>query len=75
MCRAADDVYKNASNHTDMQNARIDHEQALARVKTAVMEDDTESYNQFMVNEGLHCWLPDTVLRLTYKAAARGLWD
>jgi type I restriction enzyme, R subunit len=67
---AADTAYKNAQQHSDKQNARIEHDQALLRVMTAVMKDDTELFKQFMDNEGFRRWMTDTVFRLTYEQPA-----
>jgi type I restriction enzyme R subunit len=36
---AADTAYRNAKQNSDKQNARIEHDQALARVMTAVLKD------------------------------------
>jgi type I restriction enzyme, R subunit len=72
---AADTAYKNATKHSDKQNARIEHDKALARVMTAVLNDDTELFKQFSDNESFRRWLTDTVFALTYKqpgAAAAG---
>ena len=33
---------------------------------TAVMQDDTELFKQFMDNESFRRWVTDTVFRLTY---------
>jgi len=64
---AADKAYQNAREHSDKQNARIEHDKALARVMTAVLKDDTELFKQFMDNEGFRRWLTDTVFWLTYS--------
>jgi type I restriction enzyme R subunit len=64
---AADKAYQNAREHSDKQNARIEHDKALARVMTAVLKDDTELFKQFMDNEGFRRWLTDTVFGLTYS--------
>lgn len=63
---AADSAYQNARQHSDKQNARIEHDKALARVMTAVLKDDTELFKQFMDNESFKRWLTDTVFRITY---------
>jgi type I restriction enzyme R subunit len=63
---AADTAYKNAQQHSDKQNARIEHDKALMRVMTAVMKDNTELFKQFMDNAGFKRWMTDTVFRLTY---------
>lgn len=64
---AADTAYQNAKQHSDKQNARIEHDKALARVMTAVLKDDTELFKQFSDNDGFRRWLTDTVFALTYK--------
>jgi type I restriction enzyme R subunit len=69
---AADKAYQNARQNSDRQNARIEHDKALARVMTAVLKDDTELFKQFMDNESFRRWLTDTVFGLTYDAAAAG---
>ena len=48
---AADAAYQNAKKYSDKQNARIEHDKALARVMTAVLKDDTELFKQFMDND------------------------
>ena len=63
---AADKAYQNAKQHSDKQNARIEHDKALARVMTAVLKDDTELFKQFMDNESFRRWLTDTVFGITY---------
>jgi type I restriction enzyme R subunit len=63
---AADAAYQNARKYSDRQNARIEHDKALARVMTAVLKDDTELFKQFSDNESFRRWLTDTVFALTY---------
>jgi type I restriction enzyme R subunit len=63
---AADTAYQNARRNSDKQNARIEHDKALARVMTAVLKDDTELFKQFSDNESFRRWLTDTVFALTY---------
>jgi type I restriction enzyme R subunit len=69
---AADEAYRNARLHSDPQNARVEHDRALARVMTAVLKDDTELFKQFMDNESFKRWLTDTVFGLTYKQPPPG---
>jgi type I restriction enzyme R subunit len=69
---AADTAYQNAKKNSDQQNARIEHDKALARVMTAVLKDDTELFKQFMDNDSFRRWLTDTVFMLTYEAPASG---
>ena len=54
------------NQNSDKQNARIEHDKALARVTTAVLKDDTELFKQFSDNEGFKKCLTDTVFALTY---------
>ena len=64
---AADAAYQNAKRNSDKQNARIEHDKALGRVMTAVLNDDTELFKQFMDNESFKRWMTDTVFGLTYE--------
>lgn len=63
---AADAAYQNAQKNSDKQNARIEHDKALARVMTAVLKDDTELFKQFVDNPDFKRWLADTVFAMTY---------
>ena len=65
---AADSAYQNARKHSDKQNARIEHDKALLRVMTGLLQDDTELFKQFSDNESFRRWLTDMVFRLTYEA-------
>jgi type I restriction enzyme R subunit len=38
---------------------------------TAMLNDDTELFKQFMDNEGFQRWLKDTVFRITYQEGQR----
>jgi type I restriction enzyme R subunit len=67
---AADTAFKNAREHSDKQNARIEHDKALARVIVGLMKDDTELFKQFQDNEDFKKWLSDTVFGLTYREGA-----
>jgi type I restriction enzyme R subunit len=69
---AADTAYQNAKKNSDRQNARIEHDKALARVMTAVLRDDTELFKQFMDNESFKRWMADTIFGLTYEERATG---
>ena len=63
---AEDTAYRNARENSDRQNARIEHDEALRRVMTAVLNDDMQLFKQFTDNEGFRRWLTDNVFRLTY---------
>lgn len=60
-------AFQNARNNSDPQNARIEHDKALARVMIDVLKDDTELFKQFSDSESFRRWLTDTVFELTYK--------
>ncbi len=63
---AEDAAYYNARQNSDKQNARVEHDKALARVMTALLKDDTELFKQFSDNESFRKWLTETVFALTY---------
>ena len=67
---AGDTAYRNARENSDRQNARIEHDQALKRVMTAVLNDDMQLFKQFTDNEGFRRWLTDNVFGLTYAPPA-----
>jgi type I restriction enzyme R subunit len=69
---AADTAYQNAKKNSYKQNARIEHDKALGRVMTAVLQDDTELFKQFMDNESFRRWMTDTVFGLTYEGGGAG---
>lgn len=64
---AADSAYQNAKRNNDKQNARIEHDKALARVMNGVLKDDTELFKQFSDNESFRRWLSDSVFQATYE--------
>ena len=64
---AADGAYQNAMKNNDIQNARIEHDKALARVMSAVLKDDTELFKQFSDNEDFSRWLSDSIFAATYE--------
>ena len=63
---AEDTAYRNARENSDRQNARIEHDEALRRVMTTVLNDDMQLFKQFTDNEGFRRWLTDNVFGLTY---------
>ena len=65
---SADTAYQNAKKNSDRQNARIEHDKALARVIVGLMKDDTELFKQFSDNESFKKWLTDTIFTATYEA-------
>jgi type I restriction enzyme R subunit len=67
---AADTAFQNARKNSDRQNARIEHDKALARVMIGVLKDDTELFKQFSDNPAFKKWLADTVFGMTYPPDA-----
>ena len=65
---AKDTAYRNAREHSDRQNARIEHDEALRRVMTSVLNDDMQLFKQFSDNESFRRWLTDRIFSLTYEA-------
>jgi type I restriction enzyme R subunit len=63
---AADTAYQNAKQNSDKQNARIEHDKALARVIVGLMKDDTELFKQYSDNPEFKRWLADTIFGITY---------
>ena len=66
---AVDSAFSNARRNSDVANARIEHDRALARVMTSLMRDDTELFKQFMDNESFKRWMTDTVFTLACEQA------
>jgi type I restriction enzyme R subunit len=64
---AADTAYQNAKQNSDRQNARIEHDKALTRVMTALLNDDTELFRQFSDNPAFKKWLGDMIFSVTYQ--------
>lgn len=67
---AADTAYQNAMRHSDKQNARIKHDQALQRVLVDLLKDHTELFKQFSDNPAFKRWLAETVFAATYVPPA-----
>jgi type I restriction enzyme, R subunit len=65
---AEDPAYRNARQNSDRQNARIEHDDALRRVMTALLKDDTELFKQFMDNPEFKRWLSEQSFAITYTA-------
>ena len=70
---AQDTAFKNAQKNSDRENARIEHDEALSRVITAVMKDDTELFKQFVDNPGFKRWMSETSFWLAYEQVQKEL--
>ena len=67
---AADKAYQNARKHSDKQNARVEHDKALSRVMTAILQDDTQLFKEFSDNPSFKKWLTERVFAATYEDRA-----
>ena len=63
---AKDEKYANARQHSDRQNAQIEHNRALEQVMRAIMEDETQLFKHFTDNATFKAWLQETVFHATY---------
>jgi type I restriction enzyme R subunit len=70
---AADKAYQNAMKHSDKQNARIEHDNALQRVIIELLTDHTELFKQFSDNAAFKRWLADTIFDATYQQQGKGI--
>lgn len=64
---AADQAYRNAMQHSDKQNARVEHDKALQRAILGMLTDHTELFKQFSDNADFKQWLSARVFDLTYQ--------
>ena len=67
---AADRAYQNAMQHSDKQNARIEHDRALQKVLLSLLTDHTELYKQFAENDSFKRWLTEMMFSATYAPPA-----
>ena len=65
---AQDKAYQNAVQHSDKQNAKLEHDKALNRVVLDLLSDHTELFKQFSDNPNFKRWLTDSVFDATYLA-------
>ena len=65
---ANDEKYANARNHSDRQNAKVEHDKALARVMTEIMKDDAQLFKLFTDSEVFKTWLQDSNFLATYES-------
>jgi type I restriction enzyme R subunit len=64
---AADPAYRNAMLHSDRQNARIEHDQALSRVVRSMLHDNTEFFKLFSDNPEFKRWITDISFGESYE--------
>lgn len=63
---AKDEKYANARQHSDRQNAQVEHNRALENVMTAIMEDESQLFKLFTDDETFKAWLQEKVFEETY---------
>jgi len=63
---AANKAYQNAIKNSDKENARIEHDRALKKVMTDIMQDQTELFKLFCDNPMFKKWLSDNTFNGTY---------
>lgn len=63
---AKDEKYANARQHSDRQNAQVEHNRALEKVMAAIMEDETQLFKLFTDNATFKAWLQEKVFKETY---------
>ena len=67
---SADKAYQNAMNNSDKQNARIEHDKALERAMTKLLNVHTELFKQFSDNPSFKKWLSEMIFDATYTNKA-----
>ena len=67
---AEDSAYRNAQRNSDEQNARIEHDRALAKAVIEFMHDDTQFFKRFSDDESFRRSLSDTTFAITYGKVA-----
>jgi len=68
---SADQAYQNAMRNNDKQNARIEHDKALARVVTGMVKDDTQLFKYFSDNDDFRKWLSEAMFAVTYDGPGK----
>ena len=61
-----DEAYRNAIEHSDKENARVELDRALLRVMTSLMKDNTQLFKLFVDDPGFKRWLSEMMFQLTY---------
>ena len=66
---AADAAYRNAREHSDAENTRVEFDKALTQVMTSIVNDDNQLFKQFMDNDSFKRWMTNSVFQLTTRQA------
>ena len=63
----AKEAYRNARQHPDEVNARVEHDRALDEVLVDMLQCSAELYKAFSENESFHRWLRNKSFSATYR--------
>ena len=61
-----DTAYAHARENSDRDNARVEHNEALGRVMSAIFEDDMQLFREFADNEDFKHWMNEKCFQMTY---------
>ena len=62
-----DEAYRNAKINSDGQNAQIEHDSAVRRLITAMVQRQTELYKGYTEDGEFREWLNGEMFRATYQ--------
>ena len=62
-----DEAYRNAKINSDRQNAQIEHDSAVRRLITAMVQRQTELYKGYTEDGEFREWLNGEMFRATYQ--------
>ena len=65
---SADKAYQNAKQNSGKQNAKLEHDKALARVVLGLVGGSHRAFKQFSDNPNFKRWLTDVVFESTYRS-------
>ncbi len=69
---AEDKAFQNARQNSDVQNARIEHDKALARAMTSLVNSNLEIFKLFSDNEDFKRFVTQTSFKINYQQWAGG---
>lgn len=69
---AQDKAFQNARRNSDEQNARVEHDKALARAMTSLVNSNLEIFKLFSDNEDFKRFVTQTSFKINYNQWAGG---
>ena len=60
----ADESFRNAQEHSDGQNVRVEHDKALERAVNGTIEDDMQFFKRFSDDESFKRWVRESIFQL-----------